>query len=51
MSPESENKADELIRLLGALGQAQEHGEDPGHISSLAEQASRAHAELASEVS
>ena len=50
MYPQSERKADELIRLLGALGKAQEHGEDPAKVSDLTAMAARAHAELAAEL-
>jgi hypothetical protein len=50
MSPQSERKADELIRLLGALGKAQEQGEDPATVSGLTAMAAKAHAELATEL-
>ena len=50
MFPETERKADELIRLLGALGQAQEQSEDPAAVSELTSQATQAHLDLAREI-
>ena len=50
MFPETERKANELIRLLGALGQAQELSDDPAEISDLTSKATEAHLELKREV-
>jgi hypothetical protein len=44
---DSSHKADELIRLLGELGQAQEYGGETGDLSDLA---ARLHEELAQEL-
>lgn len=50
MLAESASKADELVRLLGALGYAQETCEDQSAVSELASHASQAHQELAREL-
>jgi hypothetical protein len=44
---ESSHKADELVRLLGELGQAQEYGAETADLS---DRAARLHDELAQEL-